>query len=195
MTSTTPNPRHPYPADGGPDRADAAPADPTPQPTSQSTPQPTPCSTVNPARARELHQLRERLAQCRRRREQAEHDARMEHMLQREIVAVRRERDAGTSATLRRDRAVFERLLADVDDLVVLAARISVRLSVYGLSADHPHVHSGVSAGNAGLDAIAALAAALDPPTTTPPVSTADPTCGRRAAGTAAGGTAAGSAA
>lgn len=172
MTATTPGPAHPrLQGDGREGRLVEHRVDST-------SPQPTPSAPTSGAtkddRDRELLQLRERLARCRRERERAEHDAAAEAMLQREIVAVRRDRDAGTSPTLRRDRGVFERLLADVDDLVVLAARMSVRLGVYGLSADHPHVHSGVVAGNACLDAVAALAAALDPPPI--PTSAADDT-------------------
>ncbi len=192
MTPTRPGPAHPrLKSDGRVGKVVERPADPS----LQQTPSAPPSGATKGERVRELQQLREQLAQCRRERERAEHDAAAEAMLQREIVAVRRDRDAGTSATLRRDRGVFERLLADVDDLVVLAARMSVRLGIYGLSADHPHVQSGVVAGNACLDAVAALAAALDPPPNTASAASADPpgtatdgrTRARRTRGTNAG--------
>jgi hypothetical protein len=194
VTQTAPDPDQPDPAEDGPDRPATGPDD---QPDSlhsdpHLTPQPSAVTAED--RARELQRLHEQLAECRREREQAERDAGAEVMLLRGIAAVRRDRDAGTSATLRRDRVVFERLLGDIDELVVLAARTSVRLAVYGLPADHPHVQSGIAAGNAGLDAAAALAAALatalDPPSTTPQLSTDDrangPGARRSAAGSAA---------
>ena len=128
-----------------------------------------------PAQARpgQLEQLRQMLAQRRTRRLQLEHDGAALPVLARAVALVRRDRDAGTSQTLRRERALFEQLLGDVDELASLLARVSVRLSVLGLPADAPQLRAGLTAGQAGLAALAELAAAFnnaDPSSSTAPL-------------------------
>ncbi len=139
----------------------------------------------------QLEALRQVLAQRRTDRLRAEQDGEALEVLGRAIALVRRDRDAGTSVTLRRERALFEQLLGDVDDLVSLLARVSVRLGVLGQPADAPQLRSGLSAGEAGLAALVELATALNnpepscptnPPTSTgetSPGTTADPTAKR----------------
>jgi hypothetical protein len=87
--------------------------------------------------------------------------------VQRAIAGVRRDRDAATSAALRRDRALFEQLLGDVDDLACLLARTSVRLGTLGVAADAPQTQSVVATAQAGLAALADLAATINTPTDT----------------------------
>jgi hypothetical protein len=97
-------------------------------------------------------------------RQRLERHAQGLETVRRAIAGVRRDRDAGTSAALRRDRALFEQLLGDVDDLACLLARTSIRLGALGLPADAPPVRSGLAAGEAGLAALAAVATALNAP-------------------------------
>ena len=52
--------------------------------------------------------------------------------------------------------------MADVDELVPLLARVSVRLGVLGLPAEAPQLRAGLTAGEAGLAALVELAAALN---------------------------------
>lgn len=120
------------------------------------------------ADAEQVERLRGALAARRAERVQAERVARPLETVHRAIAVVRRDRDAGTSVTLRRDRALFEQLLGDVDDLVTLLARISVRLGTLDLPPDAPPVRSGFTVGQAGLAALVDLAAALNPPTSSP---------------------------
>ena len=116
------------------------------------------------AEPEQVEALRQALAQRRADRIQAEHDGEPLHVLQEAVALVRRDRDAGTSTTLRRHRALFEHLLGDVDDLVTLLARVSIRLGVSGMPTDAPQRHSGLTAGQTGLTALLDLATALNEP-------------------------------
>jgi hypothetical protein len=140
----------------------------------------------------QLERLQQVLAQRRAHRLQLDRDGEALQVLGRAIALVRRDRDAGTSETLRRERALFEQLLGDVDELVSLLARVSVRLGVLGVPADAPQLRAGLTAGEAGLAALAELAAALnnaDPSPAGPP-----PDVGRAVAASSAESTPAGAA-
>jgi hypothetical protein len=151
-------------------------------------------SGLGQPRRGQLERLQQVLAQRRAHRLQLERDGEALEVLGRAIALVRRGRDAGTSGTLRGERALFEQLLGDVDELVSLLARVSVRLGVLGLPADAPQLRAGLTAGEAGLAALVELAAALnkaDPSSPTGPPPDIDGTVAASAADSTLAGSAA----
>ena len=59
-------------------------------------------------------------------------------LLLRAILVSRRDRDAGSSATLSEHRAYLERIWSDLEDLVATTARVAVRMHLHGTDPADP---------------------------------------------------------